>query len=684
MLSLDIRRISLTSLLLMLVLILSSCSGTGGTSSSSSQLNTGSSTATATLTIAAPVLQFSQSTTVTASFKKSDGTPASSIPVTFATTLGTLTPASGVATTDASGSATVQLTAGTGSGQGQITANATVDNKIHNLSAIFSINLPALKLANLTLTSNPNGVIDFGSSQGISVDIQNTDGTPFVSQAVDVVFTSVQASQGKASFTAPTTVNGKATTTYSAATALGVDVITASIAGSSITVPITVNALNAGSLSYQSAAPLSIGLKGMGGLGVQETSKVTFKVVDTSGNPKSNQPVTFVLSTFLGGLSLSANSGSTGSDGTVSTIVQAGVIATPVRVMASTVVNGNTLSTQSDQLVVSTGIPAQDAYSVSFSNQNSESFSHDGVTMGVTVRLADHFHNPVPDGTAVYFTTTGGSIAPSCVTTKGTCTAQWTSQDPRPANGRFVILSYAVGEEAFTDSNGSGYADAGEFVPDTVAFRDDNFHCTPQVLYPSIKACVTAESLPWYDFNAGSNSWSIGALHAFPNPDSGYIGILQGVDASGTPYSSRTPATPRLKHVFKNSQMVMSTDGAIIKFSAVTAPLAGGVGSIEVAPVSAPAAVTLTGPGRFRVTVTDLNGNTMAAGTTIAVVAPYGVLSGNTSITVPQNIGSGQILDLLLAATTSSAPQSAGFITVTVTSPGGLITTGYIPVVGTF
>jgi len=654
MLSLYARTIRLTPLLLMLLLMLCSCSGTGGSSSSNSQLNTGLSTTTSgTLTIAASVLQLSQTTTVSANFKKSDGTPASSIPVTFVTTLGSLTPAGGAATTDASGTATVQLVSGTSSGQGQVSASATVDGKVVNLSQAFTVTLPALKLANLTLTNNNTGAIDFGSSQGISVDVQNADGTPFTSQSVSVVFTSTQVTQGNATISSPVaSVNGTASTTYTAVTASGPDLITATIAssgsnaGSSLSVALTVNPLLAGSISFVSAVPPTIGLKGMGGLGIQEASRVTFKVVDTSGAVKPNQAVNFALNTTVGGLSLSTLSGSTGADGTVSTIVQAGVVATPVRVTATTTVGNIVLSTQSDQLVVSTGVPAQDGFSVSRVNQNPEAWDIDGVTTAVTARLSDHFHNPVPDGTAVYFTTSGGSIEPSCLTVKGACSVNWTSQNPRPLgpgqisplvttgalkNGRAVVLAYAIGEEAFVDLNGNGVADPGEFTDTSEAFRDDN------------EDGVRQASETFIDFNGDG---------VFNGPDGKYNGVLQGTAFTGAPKS---------KHVFSNSVIVMSSSAALIS--------------------SAPAVIA--GPGAFSITVTDINGNTMPSGTKIVVVVPFGTLTGLAAYTVPLNAGFGVTLPLFISGSSTPTAQTGG-ITVTVTSPAGLVTTKLITISGSF
>jgi hypothetical protein len=647
-------QITFKTLALLLVLGMSTfiggCGGgSGGSSGASGPTIIVGASATLPITITNSSLPFSTATTVLATFKKSDGTPASGIPVTFSTTLGTLTPANGVATTDVNGTATVVLTAGVTSGQGQITATATVDNKVVNTSVLFNVTLPPLHLANLTLTNNAAGAIDFGSSQGVSVDVLDANGQPFTTQSVDVAFTSTQAASGAATISSPVpTVNGKASTTYTALTATGSDVITASIAGSSVTIPLTVRPLNAGSLTFISATPTTIGLKGMGGAGIQETSKVTFKVLDTSGAVKANQPVTFALNTTLGGLSLSATSGSTAADGTVSTIVQSGNIATPVRVTASTVVAGNTLSTQSDQLVVSTGIPAQDGFSISRVNMNPEAFDFDGVTTTVTARLSDHFHNPVPDGTAVSFTTSGGSIEPSCVTTKGTCSVIWTSQNPRPAAtvaivggiptithnaGRAVVLAYAIGEEAFIDLNGNGLADPGEFTDTSEAFRDDN------------ENRVRDANETFIDFNGNG---------IFDPPDGQYNGVLQGAAFIGAPKS---------KNIFFNSVIVMSTSNALI-----TINNGGAIG----------------GPGNFDVVVTDLNGNTMPAGTTIVTSVPFGVLTGQSNFTVPQNTSNqGVTLSFNISASATPKVQS-GTILVTVKTPNNIITTQLLSISGAF
>lgn len=404
--------------------------------------------------------------------------------------------------------------------------------------------------------------------------------------------------------------------------------------GGGVTPPPPVPA-NPSSISFVSADPTTITLKGTGGAGLVETSIITFLVRGTDGLPLTGQTVDLELSTTVGGLTITPISAISDTSGQVKTIVNAGVVSTPVRVIAT--VHGTSISASSDQLTVTTGIADQDSFSISAGNLNSESFNIDGVTVPISVILSDHFNNPVPNGTAVNFTTNVGQIVGSAATTNGAVTLNWTSSEPRvylpsPKAGRFVIMAYAIGEESFTDLNGNGLADPGEFTDDPEAFLDDNFDF------------VRNSNESFIDFN-GDGVYNSG--------DGKYNGVLQGTAFLGA---------PRSKHVFKNIELVMSTSAA----------------SITTNPTS------LSGPGLLSITIRDLNGNTMASGTKVDVVGPgFGTLSGTTSYTVAQNTGFGQIIYVFLDAGTTPVPHS-GFFKITVTSPSGLPTIANVPVTGNF
>lgn len=236
------------------------------------------------------------------------------------------------------------------------------------------------------------------------------------------------------------------------------------------------NTSSAGSIQFISAEPEFMSLKGTGGVGYGETSQVSFKVVDIYGSPIEGATVSFTLSTTVGGLSLTPSSASSNSSGIVATTVQAGTIATPVRVGASvTLSDGQLIYVQSDLLTVTTGIPDQNSISLSMDKFAPEGWEHDGETVNVTARVGDRFNNPVPDGTVINFTTEGGLIESSCQTAGSVCSVVWTSQAPRPADHRSTVMAYAIGHETFYDYNANGVFDDGDAFDDIgEAFRDDD------------------------------------------------------------------------------------------------------------------------------------------------------------------------------------------------------------------
>lgn len=299
-----------------------------------------------------------------------------------------------------------------------------------------------------------------GGSTGVTANLVDANGSPYTT-STDVTFTSTCVSQGSATLTSPvTTTTGTANSTYVAIGCSGTDTITATatVDGGTISASATITVLAAtlGSIQFVSATPTNIALKGTGGVGLSETSTVVFKVLNSVGGPMKDQTVKLDLDTTVGGLSISPDTAKTDASGLAQTVVQAGTIPTPVRVTATLDGTSPAITTQSDQLAVTTGIPTQRNISLSIETLNPEAWLIDGVTVPVTMRIADRFNNPVPDGTAVTFTAEGGSIGGSCTTEKGTCSVDWVSQDARPADGRVTIMASVSGEESFIDADGNG------------------------------------------------------------------------------------------------------------------------------------------------------------------------------------------------------------------------------------
>ena len=157
------------------------------------------------------------------------------------------------------------------------------------------------------------------------------------------------------------------------------------------------------------------------------------------------QVVAFALNTTVGGITLDPSSATSDNNGLVQTTVQAGTIATSVRVTASATSGSRTYESQSDQLVITTGIPDDDSMDIVATVINPEGWDISGTQVVISARLADRFNNPVPDGTAITFTTEGGSIDSFCTTTDGSCVVIWTSQDPRPCGETLGAAQVEIG-----------------------------------------------------------------------------------------------------------------------------------------------------------------------------------------------------------------------------------------------
>ncbi len=377
------------------------------------------------------------------------------------------------------------------------------------------------------------------------------------------------------------------------------------------------------SIAFTSAAPKNISLKGMGGAGRSETSIVTFVVKDRFGNPIANQTVDFSLDTTVGGIALSIPNSVSNTNGLVQTVVSSGTTATTALVTAT--VRGTSIKIKSESLVISTGIPHQDGMSVSLGASFPEALDFDNITVPVQVMLADHFGNPVPDNTAIYFSAYGGSIEPAGFTTNGIATVKWRSQNPRPADGKARLLIYALGEESFIDANGSGLAEAGEFTDTGEAFLDLNGNGTRDT------------NEPFIDFNGDG---------LFNGGDGKFNGVLQGIAYKGAATS---------KHIFFNNVITMSGSSAAISSpNPATIALAPSLGSSAITDVT--------------VVITDSIGNPMPEGTTVAVNYKLCTIGASSkSFTISQK---GDTKFITSLENQCSASGSAGF-TVSTTTPKG-------------
>lgn len=256
-----------------------------------------------------------------------------------------------------------------------------------------------------------------------------------------------------------TSASGSFAVSYEAGCS-GNDTITARLEnGATAIANISVAPPEDGSLEFISVDPDSIALAGSGNSARGSTSKVTFKLTNTSDVAISGAPVSFSISTTVGGVSLSQESSETSPDGTVSTTLNAGTVPTVVSVTAThTLPDGSVLQSTSDPISISAAIPDQDSFSLSIDLNTPLTLNarnYDGVEVPLTIRAADRYNNRV-DGAVVNFLTNAGSIQSECILEDGACTVTWRSQNPRPDSGLIVILARTAGEESFRDLNSDG------------------------------------------------------------------------------------------------------------------------------------------------------------------------------------------------------------------------------------
>ena len=473
-----------------------------------------------------------------------------------------------------------------------------------------------------------------GGSSGLRVDVVDTaNDNALVTESVAVTFSSQCVSQSTASVTPnpANTVSGSASTTYSALGCSGNDVITAAatVGGTALTATgtIVVQSAPPSAIQFTSATPNSIRIKGTGN---PQTAVVKFSVTNSAGGPVSGQNVKFTLDTTAGGITLAPTTGTTDSTGVAQTIVNAGTVATSVRVTAIVVDSGGTAvagipPAQSDSLVISTGLADQDSFSISVGCFNIEGNDYDGTTTSVNILAADRFNNPVPDGTAVNFRAEGGQIQSQCLTTSGGCSVNFTSSSPRTSDHRVTILATAVGEESFTDTNGNGRYTAGETFGDLAeAFVDKNENGTRD------------SDEEFVDFNNNAT---------FDAKSENFTGVLcdSGCDAA-TSLSVR------------NSVPIIMSG--------------------SVANIVGPSTIDLSNGAKFvQVSVSDSANQPMPGGTTIAATTSFGTIVGDASYVQACSTFNGPFsYGFVVKPPDNQATSTSGVFTVKVTTPKGVVT----------
>lgn len=327
---------------------------------------------------------------------------------------------------------------------------------------------------------------------------------------------------GQTLYTATTDDNGEATATFVGGTEQGQATITANalVAQQAAYDEVTVNVKALGGVIFDSAVPERLGLKGSGR---DESSVVTFYVVDTSDQPLPDIQVNFEHSNAPG-VTLDPVSARTDASGRVQTVLSSGPSPTTVTVTATARMgSGNPISAPSSPISIVGAKPsaAKFTFSCEAGKLNMGSFGLNNFSIHCIVQLADRFSNKIGIATNVQFRSEAGAIQGLAVTDEneanmGVAQTTFTTADPRPwdvapgsgepsisyqvskpcsedgdcrvdAQGQFdpthmldtcpsantcrhtnnprdglvTIIAYTTGEEAFNDANGNGQYDAG-------------------------------------------------------------------------------------------------------------------------------------------------------------------------------------------------------------------------------
>ncbi len=593
--------------------------------------------------------------------------------VSVSTTLANAVPTTVL--TDASGSAQVRLDFLNNLGADTVVATALLDSTNFTGSLNYGIVAPSIQLGDDSgtfisgqLEISPGSLSAGGNASVSAYLVDNASPPQPFLVPVEVNFTSVCASLQTPLASIDATVissSGVASAAYKANGCIGDDTITATLAfgGAEFTATgtITVASDQAGSIKFVSADPQAITLQGAGGAGFQETSTLTFQVVDTSGNPLKDQNVEFSVNGDAGGLTINPTSAITDENGEAFTIVQAGGIPLVVNIIATVEVGATKISTQSTGLVVSGGLPDDDSFTLSATDFNPEGFDFSGETTEISVFLSDIFNNPPPEGTPVFFTTEGGTIGSSCSTnTAGSCSVTWTSANPRPVDGRSTVLAYTQGVESFIDEDGDGkLSDSEAFSPDLAeVYRDDD-----EGIVFNADGSVLVE-----DYDVGEFFVDFDKSGTHNAADGEYNGNL--CDDTTSPLCS----TQQSLNISRSLVLTMSTSSALIS-------AANGATTLADQTTDDQARLDIDS-GRKEVTVTysDTNNQPLPIDTTIIVTTDDGKLAGKTSVTQINSNSAGTSSFTFTLEDDDLTKNDTGTVTITVSTPNNFETVISFPV----
>jgi hypothetical protein len=115
----------------------------------------------------------------------------------------------------------------------------------------------------------------------------------------------------------------------------------------------------------------------------------------------------------------------TNENGVATTVLESGTISGVVQVIAEvTKANGTVVRSNPERIVIRSGPPNIDHFSVATSVFNLPGYHTFGLNTAITAFIGDRYGNKVDPGTAVYYTTDGGIIQGAAFTGSGSALGQ--------------------------------------------------------------------------------------------------------------------------------------------------------------------------------------------------------------------------------------------------------------------
>jgi hypothetical protein len=254
--------------------------------------------------------------------------------------------------------------------------------------------------------------------------------------------------------------SGRVATTFYAGSNAGIAIVRAMIRGGEVSI------LMPNIVIYETGVPASINLVSnqfdsiaVKGTGANEVTRLTFVVRDGGGSPITTQRQSQVNFTILGGTGggeyLTPTAAITDAFGQVSTSLNSGTTAGTVQILAYLDEDSSIYCTPVP-VSIHSGLPDAVHFAVVPQYLNFPGFNYYGVIDSISALVGDLYANPVPMGTAVYFTSSAGIIEGSGTTNDdGFAWVRLYSGPPSPpANFPFgTITAQTIGQggEIITD-----------------------------------------------------------------------------------------------------------------------------------------------------------------------------------------------------------------------------------------